>query len=84
LREHNRTVPLCSLGVGNYIVNVAVPSVTINILDRQGKLPYDYYSYPWEAEANKLGGATLSQKGRTPLPQGEYTSYWSLVQLFFE
>ena len=81
--EYGHTVQLENMGMGNYIANVAVPSITINILSRQGKLPYDYYSYPWEAEANKLGGATLSDSLKPPLPQGGYTSYWDLIQLFF-
>jgi hypothetical protein len=72
------------MGVGKYITNVAIPSVTINLLDRQGNLTYDYYSYPWEAEANKLGGFALSQDNKPPLPQGGYTSYWDLIKLFFE
>ena len=72
------------MGLFSYITDVAVPSITINILDRKGKLPYDYYSYPWEAEANKLGGADFSQSQKPPLPQGGYTSYWDLIQLFFK
>ena len=71
------------MGVGKYILDVVIPSVTINLLHRQGKLPYDYYSYPWEAEANALGNVTFSQEGKDPLPQGGYTSYWDLIQLFF-
>ena len=82
--EYGHTVQMQNLGVGRYITNVAIPSVIINLLDRQGKLPYDYYSYPWEAEANELGGATLSQKWMPPLPQGGDTSYWGLIRLFFE
>ena len=73
-----------NMGIGSYITDVAVPSITINILDRKGKLPYDYYSYPWEADANKLGGAALSQSWKPQLPQGGYTSYWDLIQLFFK
>lgn len=82
--EYGHTVQMENMGIGTYIADVAVPSVTINILDRNGKLPYDYFSYPWEAEANKLGGASLSQSWKPVLPQGEYTSYWDLIQLFFQ
>lgn len=82
--EYGHKVQLDNMGLRNYIENVAIPSVTINILDRQGKLPYDYYSYPWEAEANELGGATLSQSWKPELPQNGYTSYWDLIRLFFE
>lgn len=80
--EHGHFIQLQNKGIGSYITDVAIPSVTINILDRLGKLPYDYYSYPWEAEANQLGGSTFSQN-KNPLPQGGYTSYWDLIRLFF-
>ncbi len=82
--EYGHAVQLQNKGVVDYFVDVVVPSITINILDRQGNLPYDYYSYPWEAEANKLGGATLSQSWKSPLPQDEYSSYWDLIRLFVE
>ena len=82
--EYGHKLQLDDKGIGEYMIDVVVPSVTINVLDRKGKLPYDYYSYPWEAEANELGGATLSQYGKPPLPQDGYTSYWDLVSLFFE
>lgn len=72
-----------NMGVGKYVKDVAIPSVMINVLDRKDKLPYDYYSYPWEAEANKLGGSTLSD-GKPPLPQDGYNSYWDLIKLLFE
>lgn len=81
--EYGRTVQLKNMGKAKYIVNVVIPSITINLLDRQDKLPYDYYSYPWEAEANALGNVILTQDGKDPLPQGGYTSYWDLIQLFF-
>lgn len=82
--EYGHTVQMKYMGIGSYVSDVVVPSVTINILDRKGKLPYDYFSYPWEAEANKLGGATLSQGWKPLLPEGGYTSYWDLIRLFFK
>ena len=81
--EYGHTVQLGNMGVGSYITNVTLPSITINLLDRKGNLLYDYYSYPWEAEANELGGSALSQSWLPPLPQGGYTSYWDLIKLFF-
>ena len=68
--EYGHAVQKKSMWWGKYIVNVVIPSITINLLDRQEKLPYDYYSYPWEAEANVLGNVILSQDGKDPLPQG--------------
>ena len=73
-----------NMGIWSYVADVAIPSLTINLLDRAGKLPYDYYTYPWEAEANSLGGATISDNSRPALPQGGYTGYWDLIKLFFE
>ena len=81
--EYGHIVQLQNKGMGKYITDVVIPSVTINLLDRKGKLPYDYYSYPCEAEANELGGSSLSQIGKPPLPEGEY-SYWDLIKLFFD
>ena len=82
--EYGHTVQLKNMGTSRYIKDVVVPSITINLLNRKKKLPYDYFSYPWEAEANKLGGAALSQEWKPKLPQGGYTSYWDLIPLFFE
>jgi hypothetical protein len=82
--EYGHTVQMNNMGLANYALDVALPSITINLLSRHGKLPYDYYSYPWEAEANQLGGSTLSQSRKPSLPEGGYTSYWDLLLLFFE
>ena len=82
--EYGHAVQLENMGLGSYITDVAIPSITINLLERKGKLPYDYYSYPWEAEANRLGGTTLSQSRKPKLPQGGYTSFWDLIPLFFD
>ena len=82
--EYGHTCQLKNEGIVKYIKNVVIPSVTINILDRQEKLPYNYYSYPWEAEANQLGGSKSMQPNKLDLPPGGYTSYWDLILLFFE
>ena len=45
----------------------------------------DYVNpYPWEAEANKLGGSKSSQSWKPSLPQGSYSGYWDLISLFFD
>lgn len=80
--EYGHALQLKNMGICRYIVNVAIPSVTINRLSRLGKLPYDYYTYPWEAEANRLGGSTLSQSRKPPLPQGTDVSMGELRKLF--
>ena len=68
----------------DYTLDVAVPSVTINLLDRMGKLAYDYYSYPWEAEANELGNANPPKSNREDLPEGEYAFYRELIRMLFD
>lgn len=82
--EHGHTIQVQNKGIGQYMTDVMLPSLTINLLDRMGKLPYDYYSYPWEAEANALGGSTLAQKWKPRLPECGYNSYWDIFSLFFE
>ena len=74
---------LDNLGWGSYISEVALPSLTANILDRWGKLPYDYYGSPWESEADQLGGV-IRQKDNTPWPKGAYNSYGDLIKMFFK
>jgi hypothetical protein len=81
--EYGHFLQFIRKGIKNYIYDVAIPSVMINLIDRKGNLPYDYYSYPWEAEANKLGNASLSD-GNPPLPTGENVSFWDLIPLFFK
>ena len=80
--EYGHCLQMNDLGLYKYVTDVFIPSATINILNKYDKLPYDYYSYPWEAEANKLGGSTLSETRKPALPQGGYTSYMDLIKLF--
>jgi hypothetical protein len=82
--EHGHTIQFQNKGLRQYLTDVAMPSITINMLDRMGKLPYDYFTYPWEAEANALGGSSLGQYGKPSLPEGGYNSYWDIFSLFFE
>ena len=63
-------------------MDVALPSLTANILWRMGKLPFDYYGSPWESEADAKGGV-LRYSENTPWPAGSYNSYWDLIKLFF-
>ena len=79
--EYGHSKQLKEKGVRGYIFDVLIPSVTINLLDRQGKLPYSYYGAPWEAEADALGGV-IRTHDNTPWPEGAYTSYWDLLKLF--
>ena len=57
-----------------------VPSVTAFALDEMGKLPFDYYSSPWEAEADVHGGVI---RGTFEKPWTEkYSTVWDLIPLF--
>ena len=81
--EYGHVLQMKDKGLGAFIIDVAVPSITINILDRQGKLDYDYYGAPWEAEADALGGVNRTS-GNTPWPADAYDSYWDLLKMFWE
>ena len=80
--EYGHTVQMDNKGIFKYTLDVAVPSVTINILDRMDKLKYDYYGAPWEAEADMLGGVKRT-RDNTPWPKGSYNSYFDLIKMFF-
>lgn len=81
--EYGHTVQMKNKGLLRYTTEVAIPSITINILDRKGKLKYDYYGAPWEAEADMLGGVNRTSNN-TPWPAGVYNSYWDLIKMFWE
>ena len=79
--EYGHRVQLKNMGLMRYIIDVAIPSVTANILDRMDKLPYDYYGSKWEHEADVLG--EVEGRQFTPWPECAYTSYHDLIKLFF-
>ena len=80
--EYGHRIQLEERGWGGYIMDVALPSLTANILWRMEKLPFDYYGSPWESEADAKGGV-LRYSENTPWPAGSYNSYWDLIKLFF-
>ncbi|MBQ4594130.1 MAG: RHS repeat-associated core domain-containing protein, partial [Akkermansia sp.] len=82
--EYGHKVQLGIMGWKDYIGQVAIPSLTINILDRMGNLPYNYYTYPWEATADNFGGVKNRRYYAPPLPAGESPSYFDLFKLFFD
>ena len=81
--EYGHRLQLDDMGVINYTTDIAIPSVTANLLDRMGKLPYDYYGSPWEAGADELGGVCRTYNN-TPWPEDACDSYGDLIKLFFE
>lgn len=82
--EYGHRLQLEKMGFFRYLFRVACPSVTINILARMKKLPYDYYSYPWEKEADELGGVLGRRCTAPTLPEDGYKSYFGLIKLFFK
>ena len=80
--EYGHTIQMSNMGIIDYTAKVAIPSITINILDRIDKLPYDYYGAPWEAAADQLGGVNRTYNN-TPWPEGAYNSYFDLVRMFW-
>ena len=80
--EYGHKVQFNERGILDFTVNIAIPSLTANILGKMGKLPYDYYGSPWEAEADSLGGVSRKTHN-TPWTSEEYSSYWDLIKMFF-
>ena len=81
--EYGHAVQADNVGMFKYTFNVAIPSLTANVLDRYEKLPYDYYGSPWELEADMLGGVNRTSDN-TIWPEGAYNSYWDLIEMFWE
>lgn len=82
--EYGHRLQLKRMGFFRYLFKVACPSVTINILHRIRKLPYEYYSYPWEKEADELGKVSNRKYTSKPLPNEKSASFSQLVKLFFK
>ena len=77
--EYGHRLQLENMGVINYTTDIAIPSVTANLLQRMGKLPYDYYGSPWEAGADELGGVHRTYDN-TPWPEEACDSYGDLIR----
>ncbi len=79
--EYGHKVQLDNMGWINYIVKVARPSITANILDRIDMLPFDYYSSPWENEAD-INGGVIRPTFKDPWTESDgYFRY--LIHVFF-
>lgn len=72
--EYGHTKQLLKMGVLGYTAFVASPSVSFNLLDRLNLLSYDYYSSPWEYEADKNGGVN----------RGNYESWADLAENIYK
>lgn len=79
--EYGHYLQLKQRGWFRYIKEIVLYSVTENLLYRKGKLPYDYYGSPWEAEADRLGGVENCTEC-TPWPSWLSGSYKEMLRLF--
>lgn len=82
--EYGHKLQLKSMGVFRYFFRVACPSLTINLLHRMKKLPYEYHSYPWEKEADTLGEVLNRKYKKEPIKDKRDASFRELVKLFFK
>ncbi len=81
--EYGHTVQFDNMGFWNYIKYVAIPSVTAYHLDKDkdSELPYDYYTAPWEAEADAFGGVEREEYllDEPWTPEDGYYNFWDLI-----
>ena len=80
--EYGHKVQLDEKGVWDYTTQVAIPSVVAYWADEIKGLPFDYYTSPWEAEADIHGGVTREKNGRPWTEEDGYYNY--LIKLFFD
>lgn len=78
--EYGHRIQLRKMGIFRYIKKVFLPSITANLLDRLGKLPYDYYGSPWEAEADRLGEVKRKKPAKA-WPKEACRSYKDLIKM---
>ena len=78
--EYGHRIQLKKMGVFRYIRKIFIPSITANLLDRLGKLPYDYYGSPWEAEADRLGEVRRKKPAKA-WPEEACRSYRDLIKM---
>ena len=85
--EYGHTQQFEQLGMGKYLTSVAIPSVTAYHLDAAGKLPYSYFTAPWESEADAHGGVNPDTRNNV-IPWSEDIGYYHfqdlLRSLFYE
>ena len=76
LHEYGHTRQEKELGFGNYLVQVAIPSVSYNILsEKYPALKTYYYSMPWEYDAD-IRGEAYRRDGYAPWAEETNRIYW--------
>lgn len=72
--EYGHTIQLDELGLVTYLTRVVVPSVIFYVGSEVGLYPWEnYYSYPWEYQADIYGGATHTYQ---PWADEMLKTYW--------
>ena len=79
--EYGHTVQFDSMGAWDYLINVGVPSLTGFIMYKKNKLPYSYFTSPWEAQADEYGKVP-SRDRDTSNPWTDSIGYYGLKDLF--
>ena len=79
--EYGHSIQFKQVGSKRYLAEVMIPSMLTYNAQTHNKLPYDYYSYPWEAEADRLGGVRRPPNDLPKLPNGERPTYMDLIWL---
>ncbi len=81
--EYGHTVQLDDLGVWNYSLFVAVPSVTCFVLNKYNLLLWDYYDSPWEYEADVQGGVVRNSHATWAATTNQlYKTYTYVYSIF--
>ena len=79
--EYGHIVQLKKLGVVDYTYYVVIPSLIGAATSEQGKLTVDYYSLPWEFEAD-IYGQVRGRGGYDAEVLEWYTIYEEFVDMF--
>ena len=80
LHEYGHKKQREELGFFKYLKKVFIPSFLCFKLLRKKKLPYDYYSLPWEFEADNLGG--VKRNNKKPKVNEDELKLKSILKLF--
>ena len=79
--EYGHTIQLEKLGVVDYTRWVVIPSLTGAAISNSGSLNVDYYSLPWEFEAD-VYGHVRGRGGYEPEVLEWYNMYKAIVKAF--
>ena len=81
--EYGHALQYEKLGFKQYLTEIAIPSIVAWGVRENGLLPFEYYSSPWESEANSYGGVKLSDSRRRSWTEAD-GKYNYLLDLLFK